>query len=83
MSPRNKTIRVACDDLFGRWSTSNAYVFWDPQPQFAGVPATKLENPIGTPNQENPIYLRPVLRERIEAQSTETRLQAARGNWRR
>ena len=46
-------------DLFGRWSnrwtvirTYNAYVFRDPQPQFAGVPAPKSENPTGTPNQE-------------------------------
>ena len=63
-------------DLFGRWSqrwtvirTSNAYVFRDPQSQPAGVPAAKLENPTGTPNQEILRYLRPVLRERIEAQS--------------
>jgi Helix-turn-helix domain len=46
-------------DLFGRWSnrwtvlrTSNAYVFRDPQPQLAGVPAAKSENPTGTQNQE-------------------------------
>ena len=49
-------------DLFGRWSnrwtvirTSNAYVFRDPQPQLAGVPAAKSENPTGTLNQEIPI----------------------------
>jgi Helix-turn-helix domain len=46
-------------DLFGRWSnrwtmirTSNAYVFRDPQPQLAGVPAAKSENRAGTQNQE-------------------------------
>jgi Helix-turn-helix domain len=46
-------------DLFGRWSnrwtvlrTSNAYVFRDPQPQLAGVPAAKSENPTGTQNQK-------------------------------
>jgi hypothetical protein len=46
-------------DLWGRWSTrwtvirtSNAYVFRDPQPQLAGVPAAKSENRTGTPNQE-------------------------------
>ena len=59
-------------DLFGRWThrwtvirTSNAYVFRDPQPQLAGVPAAKSENPPGTQNQEIPGYLRPVLRQRI------------------
>ena len=63
-------------DLFGRWSsrwtvirTSNAYVFRDPQPQLAGVPTAKSENPTGTQNQEIPGYLRPVLRDRIEAHS--------------
>jgi hypothetical protein len=63
-------------DLFGRWSnrwtvirTSNAYVFRDPQPLLAGVPAAKSENPTGTPSQEIPGYLRPVLRERIETRS--------------
>jgi hypothetical protein len=63
-------------DLFGRWAsrwrvirTSNAYVFRDPQPRLAGVPASKSENRIGTPDQEIPRYLRPVLRPRIEAQS--------------
>ena len=46
-------------DLFGQWvgrwrviRTSNAYVFHDPQPQLAGVPAAKSENPPGTQNQE-------------------------------
>jgi hypothetical protein len=65
-------------DLFGRWShrwtvirTSSAYVFRDPQPQLAGVSVAKSENPTGTPNQEIPRYLRPVLRERIGAQSIE------------
>ena len=63
-------------DLFGRWSrrwtvirTSNAYVFRDPQPQLAGVPTAKSENPTGTQNQEIPGYFRPVLRDRIEAHS--------------
>ena len=63
-------------DLFGRWThrqtvirTSNAYVFRDPQPQHAGVPAAKSENQTGTQNQENPGYLRPVLREKFEAQT--------------
>jgi hypothetical protein len=63
-------------DLFGRWSnrwtvirTSNAYVFRDPQPQLAGVSLAKSENPTGTPNQEILRCLRPVLRERIGAQS--------------
>ena len=63
-------------DLFGRWThrrtvirTSNAYVFHDPQPQHAGVSGAKSENPTGTQNQEIPRYLRPVLRERCEAQS--------------
>jgi hypothetical protein len=57
------TRAVVCQrDLFGRWSnrwtvirTSNAYVFRDPQPQLAGVPAAESENPTGTPNQESPI----------------------------
>ena len=64
-------------DLFGRWThrrtvirTSNAYVFRDPQPQLAGVPAAKSENPAGTQNQEIPRYLRPVVRQRIGAQTT-------------
>jgi hypothetical protein len=46
-------------DLFGRWSnrwtvirTSNAYVFRDPQPQLAGVPAAKSENRSGTQDQD-------------------------------
>ena len=63
-------------DLFGRWShrwtvirTSNAYVFRDPQPRLAGVPAAKSDFPTGTPNQEIPRYLKPVLRERIEVRS--------------
>jgi Helix-turn-helix domain len=54
-------------DLFGRWSnrwtvirTSNAYAFRDPQPQLAGVPAAKSENPTGTRNQGlNPSVLAP------------------------
>jgi hypothetical protein len=47
-------------DLFGRWTarwtvirTSNAYVFRDPHPALAGVPAAKSENRTGTPDQEN------------------------------
>jgi hypothetical protein len=46
-------------DLFGRWArrwrvirTSNAYVFLDPQPSLAGVPACKSENPAGTRDQD-------------------------------
>ena len=46
-------------DLFGRWTTrwtvirtSNAYVFCDPQPALAGVPAAKSENRTGTPDQD-------------------------------
>ena len=46
-------------DLFGQWAsrwrvirTSNAYVFSDPKPQLAGVPASKSENPTGTLDQE-------------------------------
>jgi hypothetical protein len=46
-------------NLFGRWSnrwtvirTSNAYAFREPQPQLAGVPAAKSENPTRTQNQE-------------------------------
>ena len=69
-------IQVRERDLFGRWAsrwrvirTSNAYVFRDPHQPLAGVPACKSENPAGTPNQEIPRYLRPVLRPRIEAQS--------------
>ena len=64
-------------DLFGRWThrrtvirTSNAYVFRDPQPQLAGVPAAKSENLTGTQNQEIPRYLRPVLGAKSDAQST-------------
>jgi Helix-turn-helix domain len=46
-------------DLFGHWAsrwrvirTSNAYMFRDPQPRLAGVPASKSENPAGTQSQE-------------------------------
>jgi hypothetical protein len=48
----------------GRWAsrwrvirTSNAYVFRDPQQQFAGVPASKSENRRGTQDQDvsNPL----------------------------
>jgi len=52
-------IRERCADLFGRvtwrWRmirTSNAYVFRDPNPQLAGVPASKSENPTGTQDQD-------------------------------
>jgi hypothetical protein len=57
-------IRERGTDLFGgvtwRWRTirtSNAYMFRDPKPQLAGVPASKSENPTGTQDQE---YLDPV-----------------------
>jgi Helix-turn-helix domain len=54
-------------DLFGRWSnrwtvirTSNAYLFQDPVPQLAGVPAAKSENRTRTQNQElNPTFRAP------------------------
>jgi hypothetical protein len=56
-------IQVRERDLFGRWAsrwrvirTSNAYVFRDPQPSLAGVPASKSENRTGTPNQDISIY---------------------------
>ena len=52
-------IREHCHDLFGRESwrwrvirTSNAYVFDDPLQHAGGLPASKSENPTGTPNQE-------------------------------
>jgi hypothetical protein len=52
-------IRERCNDLFGRitwrWRTirtSNAYVFRDPEPQLAGVPASKSENRTGTQDQD-------------------------------
>jgi hypothetical protein len=52
-------IQVRERDLFGQWAsrwrvirTSNAYVFSDPKPQLAGVPASKSENRSGTLNQE-------------------------------
>jgi hypothetical protein len=51
-------IQVRERDLFGHWAsrwrvirTSNAYVFRDPQPALAGVPASKSENRTGTQNQ--------------------------------
>ena len=69
-------LRERCRDLFGhdgwRWRvirTSNAYAFRDPMPQVAGV-SSKSESQTGTQNQEIPGYLRPVLRERIGAQTT-------------
>jgi hypothetical protein len=52
-------IQVRERDLFGRWATrwrvirtSNAYVFRDPGPRVAGVPASKSEIRSGTQNQE-------------------------------
>jgi hypothetical protein len=52
-------IRERCTDLFGRvtwrWRTirtSNAYMFHDPKPQLAGVPASKSENSAGTQDQD-------------------------------
>ncbi len=48
-------IQVRERDLFGRWRvirTSNAYVFRDPGPRVAGVPASKSGNRLGTQNQE-------------------------------
>jgi len=52
-------IRERCRDLFGRegwrWRvirTSNAYVFCNPLQHAGGAPASKSENPTGTPNQE-------------------------------
>ncbi len=69
-------IRERCADLFGRdgwrWRvirTSNAYAFHDPLPQRAGV-SSKSDQRTGTQNQEIPGYLRPVLRQRIGAQTT-------------
>ena len=62
-------------DLFGRWSnrwtvirTSNAYVFSDPMAENSHFRAAS-ENPTGTQNQDISRYLRPVLRQRIGAQS--------------
>ena len=50
--------------------TSNAYVFQDPKDGgFRRFSSSKSENPTGTHNQEISRYLRPVLRERIGAQS--------------
>jgi hypothetical protein len=50
-------------DLFGRWAsrwrvirTSNAYVFRDPQPALAGIPACKSENRTGTRDQDDSTY---------------------------
>ena len=68
-------IRERCTDLFGkdgwRWRvirTSNAYAFRDPQPHLAGA-SSKSDQRTGTQNQEIPGYLRPVLRQRIGAQT--------------
>jgi hypothetical protein len=61
LSWQNRIIRavVRQRDLFGRWSnrstvirTSNAYVFHDPQPQFAGVRIAKSDFRGGTSDQE-------------------------------
>ena len=64
-------------DLFGRWThrqtvirTSNAYVFTDPIAAVSCGFQAKSENPPGTQNQDIPRYLRPVLREKSEAQTT-------------
>ena len=69
-------IRERCRDLFGRdgwrWRvirTSNAYVFQDPKEAVSAGFRSKSDQRTGTPNQEIPRYLRPVLRERIGAQS--------------
>ena len=63
-------------DLFGRWSnrwtvirTSNAYVFSDPKQAENGQFRATSENPTETQKQDISRYLRPVLRQRIEAQS--------------
>jgi hypothetical protein len=59
---QNRIVRalVRQRDLFGRWAsrwrvirTSNAYVFRDPQPRLAGVPASKSGNRGGTRNQDD------------------------------
>ena len=69
-------IRERCRDLFGRddwrWRvirTSNAYVFQDPKEAVSAGFRSKSDQRTGTPNQEIPRYLRPVLRERVEAKS--------------
>ena len=58
-------IQVRERDLFGRWAsrwrvirTSNAYVFRDPGPRVAGVPASKSGNRSETQNQRF-LYLHP------------------------
>ena len=63
-------------DLFGRWTqrwtvirTSNAYVFRDPKVAVSAGFSAECKNPPGTPNQEIPGYLKPVLRERMEVRS--------------
>ena len=63
-------------DLFGRWSnrwtvirTSNAYVFSDPKLAENGRFRATSENPTGTQNQDISRYLRPVLQQRVGAQS--------------
>jgi Helix-turn-helix domain len=69
-------IHVRERDLFGRWATrwrvirtSNAYAFRDPLQRPAGPDPSKSENPPGTLNQEIHTFLKPVLRQRIAAQS--------------
>ena len=56
-------------DFRGRIAADDEAFLRAVQPQLAGVSAAKSDFPTGTPNQEIPRYLRPVLRERIEAQS--------------
>ena len=69
-------IRERCRDLFGRggwrWRvvrTSNAYVFQDPKEAASAGFRSKSDQRTGTQNQDISRYLRPVLRERIGAQS--------------
>jgi hypothetical protein len=49
--------------------TSNAYVFQDPKEAVSAGFRSKSDQRTGTPNQEILRYLRPVLRERVEAKS--------------
>jgi hypothetical protein len=63
-------IRERCRDLFGhdgwRWRvirTSNAYVFRDPKPLFAGISSSKSENPTGTQDQEHLDPVKPLARD--------------------
>jgi hypothetical protein len=74
---QNRITRIheRCRDLFShdgwRWRvirTSNTYVFRDPKPELSGVPASKSENPTGTPDQGSSLLPlnRPPVRERKE-----------------